>query len=96
MQTRHAAVGNDASVVPHVTVHAQWPVLSALCGLLVLAAGLLVAIRGLALGGHVRALRSAVDATRTSDDVEAERSRADASMWTALDRGDDPTSEAPR
>jgi uncharacterized membrane protein (TIGR02234 family) len=95
VRTRHAAVGSDASVVPRVTVHTQWPVLSLLCGLLVLAAGLLVVVRGSRWAGM--SARYEAPSTRAhTPDAEAERSRADASMWTALDRGDDPTSEPPR
>ncbi len=96
VRARHAAVGSDPSVVPHVTVHAQWPALSAACGLLIVAAGLLVVVRG----GGWAAMSARYDAPAASrpaiEDAETERARADASMWTALDRGDDPTSEPRR
>jgi uncharacterized membrane protein (TIGR02234 family) len=96
VRAHHAAVGTDASVAPHVTVHAQWPALSIGCGLLIVVAGLLVAVRG----GGWAGMSARYDAPSTrqpaSEDVEAERARADASMWTALDRGDDPTSEPRR
>jgi uncharacterized membrane protein (TIGR02234 family) len=96
VRARHAAVGSDASVVPHVTVHAQWPALSIGCALLIVVAGLLVAVRG----GRWAAMSARYDSPSarrpTSEDVEAARARADASMWTALERGDDPTSEPPR
>ncbi|MDQ2796646.1 MAG: Trp biosynthesis-associated membrane protein, partial [Actinomycetota bacterium] len=36
----------DAGVMPHIAVHAVWPVLSVVCGVLVLASGVLVAARG--------------------------------------------------
>jgi hypothetical protein len=32
----------------------------------------------------------------SAEDVAADRARANASMWTALDRGDDPTSRGGR
>jgi uncharacterized membrane protein (TIGR02234 family) len=89
--SKHSGVGVDASVIPHVAVHPVWPVVSALCGGVVVAAGLLVAVRG-----HTWVAMSAkyeAPSTRppSAEDVAADQARADASMWTALDAGDDPT-----
>ena len=77
-----------ALATSHVTAHPAWAWLSAICGLLVAAAGLLVALRG-----HRWAAMSAryESPVRTPADAQAERARADASLWKALDEGDDPT-----
>jgi uncharacterized membrane protein (TIGR02234 family) len=93
VQARHSGVGVDATVVPQLSVHAQWPLLSAGCGVLVVAGGLLVALRG--PGWASMSVRYDAPSARqlSAQDRAATRARADASMWTALDRGDDPTSE---
>jgi uncharacterized membrane protein (TIGR02234 family) len=95
VQAKHSGVGVDATLVPQVSVHAQWPASSAACGVFVLAAGLLIAVRG-----HRWATMSgrydAPPGPAPAEDVSAARSRADASMWTALDRGADPTAERPQ
>ena len=62
----------------------MWPVLAVLCGALVLASGLLVAWRG----HRWRALSVRYEAR---PDREADPARVAGSMWSALDRGDDPT-----
>jgi uncharacterized membrane protein (TIGR02234 family) len=95
VQARHATVTADATIAPRVSVHAQWPVLSAVCAGLVVAAGLLVVVRGAAWAGMSARYEAPSAGPRTAQDAEAERARADASMWTALDRGDDPTSKPP-
>jgi uncharacterized membrane protein (TIGR02234 family) len=94
VQAKHSGVGFDAALVPHVTVHAGWPVLSALCGVLVLVAGVLIALRGHRWGTMSRRY-DAPSGPVSAEDVSAARARADASMWTALDRGADPTAERP-
>lgn len=75
----------------HVTAHGAWPWLSAACGLLVAAAGVLVAARG-----HRWAAMSAryESPVVTPSDAQAARARADASLWKALDEGDDPTARS--
>lgn len=91
VEAKHTGVGLEATVRPDVAVHAGWPVLSAACGVLVLLAGALIAARGhgwLAMSAKY----DAPDARPPSSEDEAQqRARADASLWTALDRGDDPT-----
>lgn len=94
VQAKHSGVGVDATLVPHVSVHAQWPVLSAACGVFVLAAGMLIALRGHRWGTMSRRYE-APSGSASSEDASAARARADASMWTALDRGGDPTAEGP-
>jgi uncharacterized membrane protein (TIGR02234 family) len=73
--------GLDPARAPHVTVHTAWPVIALACALALFAAGVAVAIRG----NRWAAMPSRYEAP------EAERQRSDATMWTALDRGDDPT-----
>ncbi|PZS24710.1 MAG: hypothetical protein DLM58_23990 [Pseudonocardiales bacterium] len=92
VQAKHSGVGVDATNVVHVTVHPQWPVFSAACGLLVVAAGLLIAARGHRWGSMSRRYEAPTGAA-SAEDVTSARARADASMWTALDRGADPTTD---
>lgn len=92
--TKHSGVGIDAGTVPHVTVSTGWAVASAVCGVLVLLAGALIAVRGQTWAG-MSAKYDARGASRRPSvdpvDAEAERARAAASMWAALERGEDPT-----
>jgi uncharacterized membrane protein (TIGR02234 family) len=94
VQAKHSGVGVDATFVPHVSVHAEWPLLSAACGVFVLAAGLLITLRGHRWGTMSRRYE-VPSGPASSEDLSAARARADASMWTALDRGGDPTAERP-
>jgi uncharacterized membrane protein (TIGR02234 family) len=86
----HSGLGVDAAAVSRVTVHPVWPALSAVAGVLVLAAGALIAVRG----HRWRAMSAKYEAPAggaTGGDPERDRARRDASLWAALDRGDDPT-----
>ena len=74
----------DAGTVTHVAVTAAWPALSAACGAVVLVAGLLIAWRG-----HRWVAMSARYESPVSP--EEASARANASLWQALERGDDPT-----
>jgi uncharacterized membrane protein (TIGR02234 family) len=96
VRSRHPAVSTDPVLAPHVTVHGLWPTLSAAGALLVVAAGLLVAVRGGRWAGMSTRYEAPSTRASTPGDADAERARADASMWSALDRGDDPTSGRPR
>jgi uncharacterized membrane protein (TIGR02234 family) len=93
VQAKHSGVGVDTTVTPKLTVHPQWPVLCALAGLLVVLAGLLVAARGHTWATMAARYEAPSAALASPQDRTAARARADASMWTALDRGADPTAE---
>jgi len=91
---RHSGVGVDDAVVPHVTVHSVWPVLSAACGVLVVLAGLLAVLRGhrwTAMSARYEPQPGQRPADAPAGDRPAELPSSTA-MWSALERGDDPTS----
>jgi uncharacterized membrane protein (TIGR02234 family) len=96
VQDKHPGI-QLGSAVPQVSVHSSWGVLSSLCGVLVLLAGVLIAWRGHRWGAMSAKYEAPAGegqpAARFESAEEAERARlrADASMWSALDRGDDPT-----
>jgi uncharacterized membrane protein (TIGR02234 family) len=80
---RHPTV-NAAAVVPRVETAPVWPVLTAVCGILVLVAGALIAWRG-----HQWQVMSA--RYEAPADPQQEQTKASTALWTALDRGEDPT-----
>jgi uncharacterized membrane protein (TIGR02234 family) len=80
---RHATV-DASSVVSHVGTHAVWPALTLACGVFVAASGALIAWRG-----HRWQVMSA--RYEAAPAPEADASKAAATLWTALDRGEDPT-----
>lgn len=101
VQDNHPGVQLGAAV-PHVSVHGTWAVLSCVCGALVLLGGLLVAWRGQRWGAMSAKYDSPASPASSSataspapdtspEDEERARLRAHASLWSALDRGDDPT-----
>jgi uncharacterized membrane protein (TIGR02234 family) len=67
----------------HVTVHPVWPILSAISGALVVAGGAALAVRG-HRWANMSAKYEAPDASRDA-------ARSDATLWAALERGEDPT-----
>lgn len=71
-------------VTPHVTTHGAWAALTAVCGVLVAVAGALVAWRG--HRWQVMSARYEAPVDRQQDAV-----RAAGALWSALDRGEDPT-----
>lgn len=77
--------GLDPSRTPHITVQAAWPALVLGCALAVLAAGAAIAV----WGHRWAALSGRYEAPETRAD--ADRQRAQVSLWNALDSGDDPT-----
>lgn len=77
--------GLEPGVVPRVGVHVTWPLLAALCGLAVLSGGVLLAV----WGQRWARLSGRYEAPQTR--AEVERQRSDAMLWSALDRGHDPT-----
>ena len=80
-----SGVGVDNSSVAHVTVTAVWPVLTAASALLIALAGVLTAV----FARRWSAMSARYEAP--TDGAKAERGNADIAMWSALDRGDDPT-----
>ncbi|MGY1814116.1 Trp biosynthesis-associated membrane protein [Blastococcus sp. SYSU D00820] len=76
-----------------VDVHTAWPLLTALAGVLAVAAAVLTVLRGrgwAAMGRRYERSAGAAEARsrpRTDDDVALD-------AWRALDRGEDPTEEA--
>lgn len=94
VHAKHPTVAVDPTVVPHVTAQGSWPVLSALCGVLVLAAGALILLRGqrwAAMSTRYDAPEAAPAAPLSEVDAQTARTRASASLWSALDSGVDPT-----
>ncbi len=85
--TAHHPTVNAAAVVPQVHTSALWPVLTAGCGILVLVAGALIAWRG-----HRWQVMSARYEAPT--DPEQQQAKAATALWTALDRGEDPTNRS--
>lgn len=97
IEDRHAGV-SVGTAVPQVSVSPGWAWLSAGAGVLVLLAGLLIAWRGSqwsAMSAKYEPPSAQKPPTlqkpQTADDAAQAKARADASMWSALDRGDDPT-----
>jgi uncharacterized membrane protein (TIGR02234 family) len=85
----------STTAVPHVSTHNGWAVLTVAGAVLVVVAGVLVAMFG-ARWTSMSARYETPAAQEDPDARTAERARADAAMWTALDRGDDPTERDPR
>jgi uncharacterized membrane protein (TIGR02234 family) len=69
---------------PKVETHVIWPVLTAVCGALVAISGILIAARG-----HRWQAMSARYETPPAQD--ADPAPTTATLWTKLDRGEDPT-----
>jgi uncharacterized membrane protein (TIGR02234 family) len=93
VRDKHPRVA-DAALSQHVANHSVWALLSIVAGALVVIAGALVAGRG----GRWSAMSSRYEAPARVDDDDPERARikADASLWAALERGEDPTARDPR
>lgn len=85
----------STTAVPHVSVQPGWAAVAVGCAVLIGAAGVLVAAYGARWTGMSTRYES--PAVQADPDVLARtRARADAALWTALDRGDDPTDRDPR
>ena len=69
---------------PHIAVHAQWPWISAVSGVLILIAGAVVGARGQRWHG--------MSTRYEAPTAEPSAAQADLAMWNAIERGDDPTS----
>jgi uncharacterized membrane protein (TIGR02234 family) len=95
VRAHHPLVSVSSAVRPDVTVSRAWPALSALAAALIVLAGLAVAARGARWSGMSARYESPNQ--RPEEDGAQQRARADASMWSALERGEDPTDpSAPR
>ncbi|HZC69423.1 MAG TPA: Trp biosynthesis-associated membrane protein [Jatrophihabitans sp.] len=82
--TEHHPTVDVSRAVPHVETHATWAALTLVCGALVAAAGALVAWRG-----HRWQVMSARYESASAQPVDPAQPAA--TLWTALDRGCDPT-----
>ena len=85
VSSHKTANGLDPTTHPSVRVHSIWPVLAASGGALVAVAGMLVFIFGGAWSGMSARYEAPKAADAAPDDV---------ALWTALDRGDDPTADS--
>jgi uncharacterized membrane protein (TIGR02234 family) len=85
----HPGVTIGAGGSPHITTTAVWPTLTIVCGVLIAVAGAWAALRGQRWSSLSARYENRAVAAPDSGAADA---RAAASMWNALDRGDDPTS----
>jgi uncharacterized membrane protein (TIGR02234 family) len=81
---RHRTVSVNG-VVPRIVTHPVWPVLTVPAGLLVVAAGIMIAWRG-----HRWQVMSTKYEAAVADPLQ-DQARAATALWTAMDRGEDPT-----
>lgn len=90
VEDKHPQVNTAAALVSQVSVSTVWVILTLVGGVLVLLAGAAITWRG----SHWAAMSARYESPvrgPSSADPEQDRMRAEASLWTALDRGDDPT-----
>jgi uncharacterized membrane protein (TIGR02234 family) len=80
--SRKGSVGITSASATRVTTHPSWPVLTVVAAVLVIGAGVLVA----AFGRRWSSMSTRYEAPTSKP------AAGDEAMWTALDRGDDPTS----
>jgi uncharacterized membrane protein (TIGR02234 family) len=80
----HRATVDVSAAAPRIATHAMWPALTLLCGVVVAASGVLIAWRG-----HRWQVMSARYEAQPAG--PADPAKAAATLWTALDRGEDPT-----
>ncbi len=83
VRAQHASV-TGSGAAPRVATSAAWPALTVVCGVLVAIAGALVAWRGAAWQAMSARYERPADPQRDT-------SRASTALWSALDRGEDPT-----
>ena len=89
---RTSGVGLGESFPVQVSAHPAWPIAAAALGLLIAALGAAVAVRGPGWSG----LAARYDGPRAPAAAAAgppapDGPSSDLALWTALDRGDDPT-----
>jgi uncharacterized membrane protein (TIGR02234 family) len=94
VRAKHQLAAGSEVVGRHVTTAPVWGALSITAGVLVMVAGALIAWRG-ARWGAMSARYEVPAARLDTDDDERARARADATMWTAMERGEDPTADDP-
>jgi uncharacterized membrane protein (TIGR02234 family) len=80
---RHPSA-DTTRLATQVSTHAVWPVLTVIGGVLVGVSGVLIAWRG----QRWQAMSARYSAPA---DQEQQRAQASTALWSALDRGDDPT-----
>jgi uncharacterized membrane protein (TIGR02234 family) len=83
----HPGAGLGATQTVHVQLHAEWPALTVLAALFMVAAGAAVAWRGHRFPALSRRYEAPAPAGRHT------REQTDAALWTTLDRGEDPTAQ---
>jgi uncharacterized membrane protein (TIGR02234 family) len=83
LRDARSGVGLDPGRAISVAVHPVWPVLAGLGGLLVLAAGVLAVVGGAAWSGL----------SRRYEQPEPTGPQSDATLWSTLDSGIDPTTD---
>lgn len=83
VRSHHPAV-DTSGLVPQVNTHVAWAVLTIVCGVVVSASGALIAWRG--NRWQVMSVRY-----ETPQAHQADPAKTAATLWTALDRGEDPT-----
>jgi uncharacterized membrane protein (TIGR02234 family) len=82
--SEHHQTVDVSSTIPRIQTHGVWPVLTVICGVLVAVAGALIAWRG-----HTwQAMSARYEAQPTQ---QSDPARTAATLWTELDRGEDPT-----
>lgn len=86
---KHTGVGLDRARAVHITVHPQWAALTLLCGVVIVLASVVIAVRNDSWSG----MSARYEAPGAS--AERNQARTDASMWSALDHGVDPTTLPP-
>jgi uncharacterized membrane protein (TIGR02234 family) len=82
--SEHHTTVDVSATVPQVATHGVWPGLTVVAGVLVLASGLLIAWRG--HQWQVMSARYEAEPTQAADPAKTA-----ATLWTKLDRGEDPT-----
>ena len=80
----HHPTVDVSTTIPHVATRAVWPALTVVCGVLIVVAGALVAWRG-----HRWQVMSARYEAQPTEGVDPAKTAA--TLWTKLDRGEDPT-----
>jgi uncharacterized membrane protein (TIGR02234 family) len=93
LHDKHEIVSGTGVVDQTVTTHPVWGVLSIAGGVLMLLAGALIAWRGSRWASM--SARYETPAPAPDPDDDRARARADATLWTALERGEDPTADDP-